>query len=831
MSVAVATLGLWLSDAAALSLGRISVQSALGEPLRAEIEVPVISAEESASLVVTLAPPSAFSAAGMEYSAVLAGTQISLLKRNDGRSFLRLTSDRPVNDAFMDIILEASWASGRIVRDFTLLLDPPNLRQSNSSAPMSNQLPAVAAAPRTSTVTAGSATSTDVPASVPSAGSTLARNAPPAVAVPPATVASAPAKAATTPPAARETAARPPQVRVKPGDTAGRIAATHKPANVSLDKMLVALLRSNPNAFVDNDLNRIKAGAVLQLPLQDSVDPGQTQRTLLAQSKDFNDYRSKAASQAPQAALAPADRQASGKVQTSVQDDKVGTPSPDKLTLSKGAVQATTNESQLAKERSLQEAADKAAALARNIEELNKLKAAPGASAPAAGASGASAPGADGPAVTSAPARPAANQPVTRPSAPAAVAPDDGLLQSLIGDPAAPIWAVSLMALLAALGVYRYRQRKQVEESDEPSFLASRLKPDSFFAAPPDAEATPADDLATESSLLNPSSLARAAGESDPLAEAEVYLAYGRDAQAEEVLREALRVKPELPGIHQKLLEILAKRRDAVGFEAVAKEVQLMTAGQGPDWQRVRDLGQIIDGANPLYQDQVPPAAPALPTEVAELRPLSSDAPVGETADVDIDLDLDFSLEEAGPAPAGQAEPQMTVISPVMAGESAEPSMGLGEIQTPVEPEIEFDLDLGDLTAEPAPATAAAAAPAPDVEISDLRFDIGDLSLESRPSNAEKPLAADTTDDAPVTNPGALEFDFGSLSLELDTPETAPSEPEVTATDNPLVTKLALADEFAAIGDQEGARALIEEVIAQASGDLQAKAHQALKKL
>jgi pilus assembly protein FimV len=815
-SVVVAALGLWLSDATALSLGRVSVQSALGEPLRAEIDMPVITAEESASLLVTVAPPAAYSAAGMEYSAVLAGTQISLVKRSDGRSFLRLSSDRPVNDAFLDIILEATWASGRIVRDFTLLLDPPNLRQPSQQPPASTQLPAVTALPRSPVPNTPSVATTETTASTPAST--------PIPAPKPAVVAPAP----------RDNAAGQAQIKVRPGDTAGQIAAAHKPANVSLDQMLVALLRSNPNAFVGNDLNRIKAGALLNLPMQDMSEGGQPARTVIAQSKDFNEYRGKVAANAPQAALAPADRQASGKVQTNVQDERSSAPAPDKLTLSKGEVQAGNSEAQLAKERSIQEAADKAAALARNIEELNKLKASPGTLAPAggAGASSATRPGslavpASGPVTAASPPRPAISAAVG--------ASEDGLLESLIADPAAPMWAAALIGLLAALGLYRIRQRKQALESEEPSFLASRLKPDSFFSAPADDLAAPLDNPATGSSLLNPSSLAKAAGESDPVAEAEVYLAYGRDVQAEEVLREAIRVRPELPGIHQKLLEILAKRRDVAAFNTIAQEMHTITTGQGPDWDRVRDLGLIIDASNPLYLDaapgMAPELAPDLPTQVDDLELKGEAAADQITSDLDIDLDLDFSVEEASQAPRPANDAPSNNISPDLTDEApptVEPVLGRDE---PVEPEIEFDLDLGSLAVDAAQAEPDSEALVPESGLADLRFDTADLTLQSETLPNAENSGTRAVDDSPITNPGALEFDFGSLSLELDKTEPVLSEPLGAVENDPLLTKLALADEFAAIGDQEGARALIEEVIEQASGDLQAKAQQALKKL
>jgi pilus assembly protein FimV len=124
-SVAAAALTLAAAQVHALGLGRLAVQSALGETLRAEIDITSLTAEESSSLRVRVAPPEAYRAAGVDYNAVLSSLQATIQKRSDGRSYLRLTSDRVVQEPFVDVILEMQWASGRLVREYTLLFDPP----------------------------------------------------------------------------------------------------------------------------------------------------------------------------------------------------------------------------------------------------------------------------------------------------------------------------------------------------------------------------------------------------------------------------------------------------------------------------------------------------------------------------------------------------------------------------------------------------------------------------------------------------------------------------------------------------------------------------------
>ena len=243
------SLGLGAQDAAALALGRLSVQSGLGEPLRAEIDIPEINAAEADSLRASLASPDAYRASGLEYHSALNGVRMSLQKRPDGRSYLRVTSDRPVNDPFLDLVLEANWASGRTVRDYTLLLDPPSQRAAAATAP--------------STTAASVVTAPVVPAAT--RPQSISRPAP-APAAPAAPRPSAQAATPTPRPAPSDKS-----LTVQRGQTASKIAGDYKPANVSLDQMLLALLRANPDAFINGNINRLRAGAVLTVPDQNEI--------------------------------------------------------------------------------------------------------------------------------------------------------------------------------------------------------------------------------------------------------------------------------------------------------------------------------------------------------------------------------------------------------------------------------------------------------------------------------------------------------------------------------------------------------------------------------
>ena len=883
----------------ALSLGRISVLSALGEPLRAEIDVAQITPEEASSLKAAVATPEAFKAAGLEYTPVLAGLEVTLQRRADGRSYLRLTSSRPVSEPFVDLVLQATWAAGRLTRDYTMLFDPPGSRP--SATPVAPTAPIL------------SRPATPAPARAPAP--TVANESSPTT--PPATREARPAQPA---PAARpEPRVRPPvprvavaenpgagdkQLTVKPGDTAGRIAAQNKPGTVSLDQMLVAILRSNPNAFIGGNVNRIKSGAVLAMPDADAAGAtpaNEASQTIIAQSKDFNNFRRKLAEGVATTSVDPADRQAGGKVQAKVEDRAPATATPDKLTLSKGSVQAKSAaaaaEDAIAKNRQASEASARVAELSKNISDLNKLGVAPGsavapatAAAPVAAASAAKVPGlaVPTPSVVTAPSAPAttpptatasasppasaatatpaaatatapavaqpasaaasaatatasvASQPTdiaaakppvvvaTKPPAPVSPAPETSFLDDLLENPLVLPLAAGLLALLAGLGIYSYRKRKGAAPVDS-SFLESRLQPDSFFGASGGQRIDTNEGSASGSSLVYSPSQLDAAGDVDPVAEADVYLAYGRDLQAEEILKEALRTSPTRVAIHAKLAEIYAKRRDNKAFETISLEAFNLTQGNGPEWAYLAEMGRELDALNPLYQPgglpggDIKAATPAASTTAvgsaspvaaaavagavgAGLHAFSSPAaasvaPASKPA-VDVDLDLDFPL---GGMQNGQASP-----APIAALATPEP------VRAPVFDKL--DMDFSDISSKPIALTYP-------VPIS--------RGAGSQPNGADA-TAAKTAPAAPAAalpDSGMLEFDLDSLSLDLNGPSTENPPNSVAAEDDPLTTKFLLAEEFRSLGDADGARSLAEEVLTEARGPLKVKAQAFLNSL
>uniref|UniRef100_UPI00351C4E5F FimV/HubP family polar landmark protein n=1 Tax=Xylophilus sp. ASV27 TaxID=2795129 RepID=UPI00351C4E5F len=173
--------------------------------------------------------------------------------------------------------------------------------------------------------------------------------------------------------------------------------------------MLVALLQANPDAFIGNNVNRVRAGAVLEIPdagQASATPPAEARRIVMAQSRDFNEFRRRLASRAPAADVGTPQRVASGSVQTEVQDRRPAATTPDRLTLSKGSVGAAAEAERVAQASQARDSAARAAELSKNLSDLNRLGAAAAtpAAPPAEPPASAAAPATPEPATASAPA-------------------------------------------------------------------------------------------------------------------------------------------------------------------------------------------------------------------------------------------------------------------------------------------------------------------------------------------------------------------------------------------------------------------------------------------
>jgi pilus assembly protein FimV len=926
--MAAAALILLSTGASALGLGRVNVQSVLGEALRAEIEVTSLNAEEASSLKVSLASPEAFKASGVEYNSVLVGAAVTLSRRADGRPVLVLSSDKVVQEPFIDVIVDFQWSTGRLTRSYTLLIDPPGRNTAAqpgttatapvfASPPPAARTPAPAPAPQVALAPPPA----PLPAPVPAPGP-AARTSKPSPASKP-TPAPKPAAVEKQSPPPVSSGGGEGSVKVNPGDTLTSLAAGNKPSGVSLDQMLVSLYRNNPAAFIEDNMNRMKSGVTLSVPSADTakqLSNEEAHQIIQAQSADFAAYRHRLAAGVSTVHTDEGKRVASGKVEAKINDQKTASapPAPDKLTLSRGSAKpgSAPSEAKDSKEALRKAENARVAELSRNVAELKRLADAKAPPAPAVPAAKTPAPAPVMPAVTlahPAPTPAAAPAPVVAPKpapapapvqvaaakpapvpppapvpvpvpvpaakpapvpapvastpspvaapAPAPVAPVVASAPAVAAPVVAPSAVVAspapvrasaparpplaapapaeasfldslleppyifpgLAGLVVLLGGFLFWRRRQGGDhnkfSGETSFIESKIQPDSFFGASGGQRVDTRDGAANSaSSSLNYSlSQLDAIGDVDPVAEADVYLAYGRDLQAEEILKEAQRSDPDRLAIRTKLLEVYAKRADLKTFETQARQLQGLTNGQGEDWAKAQELGRQIDPTNPLYTeggeyaivDTDPMPLNPLgdePEEMALMRPpVKADSQNGFSS---TDLPIDFDHDEV-------------------------PTVQPGD--TPQETE-QMNMDSGDTARQPHHAASH-----------DVPFEVSDFDLE--PGHVEVPVippapAPAAAKPAPAHAAGApsIDFDFGDLSLDLDKPAHAaePSEesvlPELDMGDahgdsEPMARKIELADEFRRIGDHEGARELLEEVVSKADGPLKARAQTMLDAL
>jgi pilus assembly protein FimV len=891
LSIAVAS-ALMFSNASAAGLGKLTVLSALGQPLRAEIELTSVSKDEAGALAAKLASVEAFRQANVEYNSALSSLRFAIEQRGE-QQIIRVTSTQAVNEPFIDMLLELSGPNGRLVREYTFLLDPPDLRTSQTAQVGPTTVPGVGAV-----------------------RGQIARRAEAGQSV------AEPGRSAPRAQAARAEGANAGEYRVKSGDTLAGIANQYRQSAVSLDQMLVALYRANPDAFIDKNINRLKAGQILSVPSVDAaaaIGKQEAHSIVLTQAADFNSYRSKLASQVAAGAArksAEAGQSASGKITAKVEEkSSPASEAKDKLKLSSAAAAGAADKSaagspedRIAREKELAEADARIKELEKNVSDLQKIlemknqslaeqqgKAeqkpaevvaaqSPKAEQPHAD------PAADKPAATDAapavsapakPATPAAAKP--KPVVQPAPKPEPGLLDDLADNPWLPPALGALLVGLGVLGVYGIRRRKQSKQFEDSIITDSSLKANSLFGS------TGGQSVDTNNSVFNssfaPSASQLDTNEVDPVAEADVYIAYGRDAQAEEILKEALRTQPDRHAVRVKLLEIYSNRKDLRAFELVATELYGLTKGSGEEWMQAAKMGVEIDPNNPLYADGKADepkhtgtlAAPTQPLEEQGLATLLSESqsePMpGNVLETNTSYFSSTTLNGDTVRPTTQSEPEADA-------EPAKPSSNEldfdldGMMQgievpntiprpTPAEPSADLaaiDFDFLDTASTPPaaeqPVVEAPADPAAEVEMPTLEF--ASTQESAQPAVAEEssidfelPALEETESDSTAAKAKAddsMDFDLSAISLDLNpVPSAGPAETAVPELDLPkqdeapagagspvdveMATKLDLALAYQEIGDKEGARELLDEVLKGGSAEQSERAKALLLEL
>jgi pilus assembly protein FimV len=972
--------------AQAAGLGKLTILSALGQPLSAEIELVSVQKDEVSSLTARLASPDAFRAANIPFSPALVGARLSIERRANGQHYIRLSSSRVVNEPFIDLLVELTWGSGRLVREYTALIDPPDFKAGTQP-----QVAAPAVTPPQGAPLAPPAAAPSAPVREPKAAA--APKEPPA----PKAARSTGGKPAAPSPAGAEAGAG--EYAVKKGDSLYKIASNVKPEGVTLEQMLTALYRGNPDAFQGN-MNRLKTGRILKVPdaaTATATPQPEALKEVRVQTADWNAYRNKLA-ESPTDVAPGESKPAAGKISAATADKAAKEGPKDVVRLSKGEAPGAAGagkdgkaakplstkermrmleEEATAKEKALAEANDRIAQLEKSIGDMQKLlqlkgqpvpggakpaeaakgapvvpptvvakaeppkgDAAKGAPAPAEAAKGAQAPpgktepakGAPEPAKAEPPADAAKGVPPppdTKPApAPAPEAakgpaepmkgappdaakgppapevkpaeapeptkaaeapkpkpkpapppppppPPPSLVDQILDEPLYLAGGGGALLLLLGGGYVALKRRRSAGAE-----VSERKIPPKLGAGT--AAAAPSAAALMQSTVIMPAQPPEAPMMSEAdvyIDEADMFMKIGRDAQAEERLKEALDKEPGRQDAQLKLLEIYSVRKDKAAFEKIAKDLQSATSGSGDNWLRAASLGYALDAGNALY---------------AAGKDSQAAAPhaAGGAGELDFDLDLDSKgveqtdvLLETGDrvAATNVIDPSKTMVQ--QPGHELTPAPGpMPDFTMDVAAGLGLNTKQPDITIDSLPdaakpeitqtnvATSVVSGPnVIDFSLDQLPPVAADVDETTRdgtliltPENAEKakemtldvdvgakpptdtnaPLLApdfklDLGESTQVSGatPGSTEtvpdLDLGGLSLSMDGTGAAQAGGDGTKDAHwyDVQTKFDLAKAYQEMGDKDGAREILQEVMKEGDAAQQAEAKKVLDSL
>ncbi|MBI5005707.1 MAG: hypothetical protein HZB95_01145 [Nitrosomonadales bacterium] len=857
----------WAGVTCAAGLGGINVTSSLGQPLKAEIELVSVDKAEKSTLTARLASADSFKNAGLDYPYTLPKLKFQIENRDNGESYVKLTSAQPVNEPFVTLLVELVWSSGKLLREYTFLLDPVDYQPEQPKAEEVKPIEPVLAAPVAAVEPVPAPVAVTPAVETPAAAETM----PAAAAVAESAVAAAapeqttPAEQAPAEQASMQESApvettslaqdalskeeaiaeAAPQMTsepivVKRGDTLSKIAARIKPADVSLERMLVALYRENAGTFDAHNMNRIRAGKILNVPQGEALQmlpQADAEEEIRAQAADWNVYRQKLAA-ARTVAEERADKQeAAGKISAAVTDKAAADKEPAKevLKLSKGEApndkavgggKTTAQEKAIAKEeeaiaknKALKEAEQRTAILEKNVKDMQRLaelKKEAAASAPSG-------------AVTLAASAPAAASSVAAVKPKAAepkVVEQPSLADQLLGDPIYLAGGAVVLILLGGAGFMVARRNKlgggkKEEKAKKP---AEDEGSSTGRIAAPVAPSPETGDFTQAAAAPAAPAAGSDAEEVDPIGEADLFLTFGRDAQAEEVLKEALKKNPNNIPVKLKLLSIYVTRKDTNSFFGYAQEIK--ESGDETAWEQAAAMGRELEPSNPFYGGSG--AAP----DTTGNRSAQSAAPA-------VDFDLGFGAST--PAPAGFSS-QSTVV---MENSSQEKTTTLTaeDLRAAVQSTpMDFDIT----GTNPGVVGAGAASDETAVlSMDDLVFDVTAThpkvpvveAAKAAPAAApaddggmaftlDFPMEIQTETSATAKSPASVpDIGLGAISLDLDNlgaPAGAAGSADSKGEQwHEVATKLDLAKAYQEMGDAAGAREILEEVLRD--GDEQQK--------
>ena len=942
----------------ALSLGELSLSSSLNQPFQAEIPLKDAGSLNTEQITIKLASADDFEKAGVDYNYLLTNLAFTVTLSGNGQGVVRVKSREPIVEPYLNFLVEARWPAGRMLREYTVLLDLPVVSNAKTSSVTAAQ------------GGAGTQAAREVPATrdeIVMLEETLESDG----------GATGPKPRADGDRTSLPRSERPTEYRVQHNDMLWNLASEFRPEGATVHQTMLALLRKNPRAFIGDNINRLKSGYVLRLPTAEEAQRVDQDDALKEVRRQNAVWRGEAL---------PSD----GELPTSPQLDATGTVEPNDTRAPKkpdarlsiatpgqsdtegsgkdGAAQELRDQLAAAQEESDRTARENAELSSRlgdlerqlaTLQRLLELK--DDQLATLQGQMGAETP----------------NSVVQPPQVQEPVAPeiDDG--GSLLDNPMIRygLLLVGLLVLLV-LVLRRFSQNKTEaafdsahfeesepdfdneqgfqndDEDDDPGHTTVIIEPrkkdeestavdsgdddfddlDDLLAD--DAEADAIDDL----DVTQPMAPVEAETD-DALAEADIYVAYGRYEQAAQMLSSAIAKEPSRSDLRVKLLSVYLETRDQTSFmrefdalealgdsEAISEVKESMTAVEGvSDWLRghagtdASGAGAVVSPAEPVdddddlgdldfdlddADDSTAPAAqdddsfdleldddldeqplaetqlrtaddaydfaakPAEPAALSEDDEISFDAL--DTADdsdeglsfgsLDEDDDLDlssFSLDDDADAEAGTTavfESPATSSTPVSEDKD---NVGLSASLTEEGSDDSFDLDLDDdLSLDELDIPVAAT----ELDNSDTD-DLGELSLDDfELDEPESPELKDPEPTAAKPAPEAVNDELEELSLDDDltlddpfadvedkvsTAESVSPSDDFDALDaddmsddlgllgdsDEVATKLDLARAYIDMGDAEGAKDMLQEVLEEGTDEQKQDANELLARL
>ncbi|MBV7523340.1 MULTISPECIES: FimV/HubP family polar landmark protein [Pseudomonas] len=845
----------------ALGLGELTLKSTLNQPLVAEIELLDVKDLTAAEVVPSLASPDDFAKAGVDRQAFLNDLTFTPVLNASGKSILRVTSSKPLSEPMVKFLVQVMWPNGRLLRDYSVLLDPSKFSPQTAEA----------AAQPTSTVAA------------PVTGAT-----------------------------------KPSQYTTTPRDTLWEIAAKARNGG-SIQQTMLAIQALNPDAFIDGNINRLKTGQVLRMPDQaqsTGLPQAKAIAEVAAQNKAWRQGRRYVAKPgAGQQQLDATNRARTEGAPAQAATDKLSLVSAESgKNPGKGAAGdakalsnklAVTQESLDTSRRDNAELKSRMADLQSQVDKLQRLielknnqlaklqtegaAAAPAAAtAPAMSAELAANPEAAPAPVAAAPAPEATPAPAEKPVEATPAASDDQKFNELLTNPLllGLVGGGAVILLLLLLLLARRRKAQQAAEkhlrmaralAEDQPFSADFDLPESSFeglevpppsvklATAPTPAPAPAPVVAPvvmTTPIAAPLVAPAAERSDDVLGQAQSHINAGRLNQAAALLEDGVKQEPKRSDLRLKLMEVYGQQGDRDAF--VGQERQLVA--NGDNFAQVEKLKSRFPAMALVAAGGIAAAAVAAELDAQYVKELLLDepqapAPEPEPAPFEDDLDsaFDLSLDDLdaitplAPAPAPAAEPEVAAL-PDLGEFPLDDDLSFESVlqqQTEIKENLDdlsdFDLDL-DLGAQPSPAMLAE-----DDFLLDLDEGVKDFPVAETPAvpevaldDLELPADFDLSLAEELDAPDAFAAELDDVNAELESLSNSIGEPTFTEADAALdsdddfdflsgtdeaATKLDLAQAYIDMGDSDGARDILNEVVSEGSAEQKSEAAEMLSRL